>query len=235
MNTRGAKLVSPAAFEASLRHCAADIASFENDHLESEALKAAATAERLWSLIEKLRISASGVRLVACTKALHHLLPNLVVPMDRQFTGAFFGWNTHDWQKKEERIQVCVRCVPRDRAKSQARSVHRGGLEHRPCQNHRQRHRGLLPRDPARSSQPGQGGDCSCQRARHLRSDSGPGQEAPSALSQLVDKKRTAHIAYQNQREVTTPLSAAESKELIRLCETGRLYESKRGYPPVNR
>lgn len=46
----------------------------------------------------------TGVRLVACTKALHHLLPNLVVPMDRQFTGAFFGWNTHDWQTKEERL-----------------------------------------------------------------------------------------------------------------------------------
>lgn len=104
MNTRGAKLVSLHDFEASLQHCAADIASFENDHLESEALKASATAERLWSLIEKLRISATGVRLVACTKALHHLLPNLVVPMDRQFTGAFFGWNTHDWQKKEEQL-----------------------------------------------------------------------------------------------------------------------------------
>jgi len=30
-----------------------------------------------------------------------------VVPMDRQFTGAFFGWNTHDWQAKEEH------CAPR--------------------------------------------------------------------------------------------------------------------------
>lgn len=36
MNTRGAKLVSLSAFEASLQHCAADIASFENDHLEAE-------------------------------------------------------------------------------------------------------------------------------------------------------------------------------------------------------
>jgi hypothetical protein len=104
MNTRGAKLVSLSAFEASLQHCAADIASFENDHLEAEGLNATATAERLWSLIEQLHISATGVRLVACTKALHHLLPNLVVPMDRQFAGAFFGWNTHDWQVKEERV-----------------------------------------------------------------------------------------------------------------------------------
>ena len=40
-----------------------------------------------------------------------------------------------------------------------------------------------------------------------------------------MDEERTAHIAYQNQRDVTAPLSSAESKELIRLCETGRLYE----------
>jgi hypothetical protein len=37
-------------------------------------------------------------------KPTHHLLPNLVVPMDRQFTGAFFGWTTHDCQKKEDRL-----------------------------------------------------------------------------------------------------------------------------------
>ena len=40
-----------------------------------------------------------------------------------------------------------------------------------------------------------------------------------------MDEERTAPIAYQNQRDVTAPLSSAESKELIRLCETGRLYE----------
>ena len=104
MNTRRAKLVSLPSFEASLQRCAADVAFFENDHLEAKTLDAEATAERLWSLIDKLRITATGVRLVACTKALHHLLPNLVVPMDRQFTGAFFGWNTYDWQAKEERV-----------------------------------------------------------------------------------------------------------------------------------
>jgi len=104
MNTRGAKLVSPAAFEASLQRCAPAIERFEKEHLEADVMDAAATAARLWSLIDGLRITDTGVRLVACTKALHHLLPNLVVPMDRQFTGAFFGWNTHDWQKKEERL-----------------------------------------------------------------------------------------------------------------------------------
>jgi hypothetical protein len=104
MNTRGAKLVSLSAFEASLERCAAEVERFERDHLEADAMDAAATAEQLWSVINRLRITETGVRLVACTKALHHLLPNLVVPMDRQFTGAFFGWNTHEWQTKEERL-----------------------------------------------------------------------------------------------------------------------------------
>jgi hypothetical protein len=100
MNTRAAKLVSPAAFEASLQRCAAELERFEKDHLEADAMDAGATAARLWSVIDGPRITDTGVRLVASTKVLHHLLPNLVVPMDRQFTGAFFDWNTHDWQKK---------------------------------------------------------------------------------------------------------------------------------------
>ncbi len=104
MNTRAAKLVSPAAFEDSLHRCAADVARFEHEHLEGDAMDVAATAERLWTVIDRMRITETGVRLVASTKALHHLLPNLVTPMDRQFTGAFFGWNTHDWQTKEERL-----------------------------------------------------------------------------------------------------------------------------------
>ena len=40
-------------FEASLQRCAADVAFFENDHLEAKTLDAEATAERLWSLIDK--------------------------------------------------------------------------------------------------------------------------------------------------------------------------------------
>ncbi len=32
-------------------------------------------------------------KIVAGTKTLHHLLPDLVVPMDRAWTGAFFAWS----------------------------------------------------------------------------------------------------------------------------------------------
>ncbi len=34
-----------------------------------------------------------------------------------------------------------------------------------------------------------------------------------------------AHMADHNQQNVTVTLSSAEAKELIRFCETGRLYE----------
>jgi hypothetical protein len=44
MNTRGAKLVSPTVFEDSLRRCAAEVGRFEHDHLEADAMDAAATS-----------------------------------------------------------------------------------------------------------------------------------------------------------------------------------------------
>lgn len=43
----------------------------------------------LWQLIQGLAIVSNDTRMVPCTKALHHLLPNLVVPMDRKYTQAF--------------------------------------------------------------------------------------------------------------------------------------------------
>lgn len=103
MNVRGARLVAPLAFHAALRRCSDDLVLLEEKHLADQALDSTAVAATLWAVIDRMRITDTGARLVACTKALHHLLPELVVPMDRQFTGAFFGWNNQAWQKMEER------------------------------------------------------------------------------------------------------------------------------------
>jgi len=48
---------------------------------------------RVWELIERLDIIENEARLVALTKTLHHILPRLVVPIDRAYTGRFFGWS----------------------------------------------------------------------------------------------------------------------------------------------
>jgi len=40
--------------------------------------------------------------LVAGSKALHHLFPDLVVPIDRAYTRRFFGWWANQFQNKQE-------------------------------------------------------------------------------------------------------------------------------------
>ena len=52
-----------------------------------EAQHVAATA---WGVIERIRVSTSRTQIVAGSKFLHHLLPDLVPPIDRQYTFMFF-------------------------------------------------------------------------------------------------------------------------------------------------
>ncbi len=47
-------------------------------------------AEQVWSVLGSLKVSTSATRIVAGSKALHHVLPDLVPPIDRQYTFQFF-------------------------------------------------------------------------------------------------------------------------------------------------
>ncbi len=62
-----------------------------------------AISASLWRVIETLKIVANATPLVAGSKTLHHLLPELVPPMDRAYTQQFFGWNTHHFQHHQRR------------------------------------------------------------------------------------------------------------------------------------
>jgi hypothetical protein len=42
----------------------------------------------------------------ACTKTLHHLLPDLVIPMDRAWTGAFFKFHLPEWQDPSSQRRI---------------------------------------------------------------------------------------------------------------------------------
>jgi hypothetical protein len=55
-------------------------------------------ADRLWLLINSLGVVENKAKLVAGAKTLHHLLPDLVVPMDREYTGTFFQLHLPEWQ-----------------------------------------------------------------------------------------------------------------------------------------
>lgn len=56
---------------------------------------------RVWGLIERLDIIENEARIVALTKTLHHILPRLVVPIDRAYTGRFFGWSPMAMQTRQ--------------------------------------------------------------------------------------------------------------------------------------
>jgi hypothetical protein len=58
----------------------------------------------VWSLVVGLDIVDNNARIVALTKTLHHLLPRLVVPIDRRYTGWFFGWSTVAMQYRQEAL-----------------------------------------------------------------------------------------------------------------------------------
>lgn len=55
-------------------------------------------AGRLAELIGSLGVVENKAKLVAGTKTLHHLLPDLVPPMDRAWTGLFFQFHLPEWQ-----------------------------------------------------------------------------------------------------------------------------------------
>jgi hypothetical protein len=47
-------------------------------------------ANAIWRVMESLNVSVAEARIVANSKALHHVLPNLVPPIDREYTFRFF-------------------------------------------------------------------------------------------------------------------------------------------------
>lgn len=88
-------------FAAELKRHRLALAALEKytiDNLENVA----AVTKSVWQLIESIQIVENKSKIVSGSKALHHLLPDLVVPMDRRYTQVFFGWNVYQWQHNPE-------------------------------------------------------------------------------------------------------------------------------------
>ena len=47
--------------------------------------------DTLWRVIQTLSITRGKARIVSGTKTIHHLIPDLIPPMDVRYTGRFFG------------------------------------------------------------------------------------------------------------------------------------------------
>ena len=90
---RASRLVSLSEFRDRLSDCSEEISGFEHLRLDDQELDASLISIRLWRLIERLGVVQNVSLIVPGTKTLHHLLPDLIPPMDRAWTGAFFQWS----------------------------------------------------------------------------------------------------------------------------------------------
>ena len=68
------------------------------------------TVDLIWSIIFDLKIGIGNTKIISGTKALHHLLPDLVPPIDRRSTVQFFFKNKNavqgDATKQSEAFRV---------------------------------------------------------------------------------------------------------------------------------
>jgi len=64
-------------------------------------------AAEIWRLANKLRVVRNKSIVVSATKLLHHLLPDLVVPIDHMYTGVLFNWHGNEFQDSQERLFFC--------------------------------------------------------------------------------------------------------------------------------
>jgi hypothetical protein len=101
---RGSRNVSEDEFAQGLRDYKTDIASLGMLRLEDQELPVQEVTDKVWRLVRDLPVVESKAKIVAGTKTLHHILPDLVPPMDRAWTGKFFNWSLVDPQNNQERI-----------------------------------------------------------------------------------------------------------------------------------
>jgi hypothetical protein len=95
MGPRGAKLAEFDQFRASFRAQAEHIAQVQNLCLgKVKPAHVDKLVQYLWDIISRLRAGIGKTKIVAGSKALHHLLPDLVPPIDRQYTTRFFYSHT---------------------------------------------------------------------------------------------------------------------------------------------
>lgn len=105
IGNRASKLVPEPQFSAALRSALPSLEALEPFAIDEPDLPTD-IVESLWVLIKSLGIVENQAKIVAGTKALHHLLPDLVPPMDREWTGRFFQFHLPEWQDARSQRRI---------------------------------------------------------------------------------------------------------------------------------
>ena len=98
IGSRGSKLKSFDSFVSSLSELTPEICNLDDRRLDQKGLEIDAVTQKIWKIIDNMHIVDNIATLVPCSKTLHHILPDLIVPMDREYTQVFFGWQNPQFQ-----------------------------------------------------------------------------------------------------------------------------------------
>lgn len=99
VETTKTKLTEFERFSGSIKRGAEMLAPLrEFNFLESSERDYAAAVSGLEPFYRGLQLSVSAATIVVNSKAIYHLLPNLVPPIDRQYTVRFFGQPPTKWR-----------------------------------------------------------------------------------------------------------------------------------------
>jgi hypothetical protein len=95
IGSRASILVSSTAFNDALEAAVPELEPFETLRISSGL--PSEVSEELFRIIMSLGVVENKAKLVAGTKTLHHLLPELVMPVDQSWTGRFFQLHAPEW------------------------------------------------------------------------------------------------------------------------------------------
>ena len=98
VGSRGSILVPLAEFGLRLRSWSATLEPLEPLRIDADDLDVKRAIGSIWRAVESISVVRNNAPLVAGSKTLHHLLPDLVPPMDRAYTQTFFGWHNPQFQ-----------------------------------------------------------------------------------------------------------------------------------------
>jgi len=102
IGSRGSKIKSFDNFVISLNELAPEICMLDGLNLDKKDLEINYVIQKIWNIMNRMQIVDNIATLVPCSKTLHHILPDLIVPMDREYTQVFFGWQNPQFQYGQE-------------------------------------------------------------------------------------------------------------------------------------
>jgi hypothetical protein len=114
MASRGARLAEPERFRTSIRRRAEDICRLEPFTIAASGTTFADLIPDIIAIIQTLDVNDNHTKVVVGSKTLHHLLPDLIPPMDGAYTGTFFAWPKPYFRHRQgeilhEGLTVCNR------------------------------------------------------------------------------------------------------------------------------